>query len=325
MSRQYSCCLAVEMNNYLKLLECADKNTALYRTTFNSLDAYLVNNNISTRALTESVVSEWLKTLICKPKSKRSYSGNLRSFARYLNALEIPAYEPELFRTQSNFVAYTFSDEEFAAIIDAADNFVAIKRKGNETSYIFPMLLRILYGCGLRLGEALALRWCDINFDTEVITIRKAKNHKQRIVPISSSLAEVLRLYNKRMVEDNLDASLLFESARIKECPYLQNTFRLWFLEILEQAGISNIRSIPSEHIISPHTLRHYFTFKSFLKSEAQARSLEESAPRLAAYLGHESLLGTEKYITTNYMLYRNSHCRMEESIGGLFPEVNFE
>ena len=325
MLRQYCSCLAVEMYDFLKLLESADRSTSEYKTTFNSLDAYLVNNNISKKALTEAIVSGWLKTLTCKPKTKRNYSGRIRRFARYLNALEIPAYEPELFRTQSNFVAYTFSDEEFAAIIHAADNFTVIKNKGNKSSYVFPMLLRILYGCGLRLGEALSLRWCDINFDTKVITIRKAKNQKQRIVPISNSLTEVLKSYNKRTFEDNPDSNILFESSYKKGSPYLQLTFRFWLLQILEQVGIPNVRSEPFERIISPHTLRHYFTFKSFLKSEAEGRSLEESGPRLAAYLGHESLLGTEKYITTNYVLYKDSHSRMEESVGNLFPEVNFE
>ena len=325
MLNHYYSCLASEMYDYLKLLENAEKDTCRYRTMFNSLDAYLVDNNLSQRALTEATVSGWLKTLSCGPKSKRNYSGNLRRFSRYLNALEIPAYEPELFRTQSSYVAYTFSDEEFAAIIAAADNFVAIKRNGNQTSYVFPMLLRILYSCGLRIGEALSLHWHDINFDTEVIVIRKAKNHKQRIVPISSSLTDVLRAYNRRMVKDNPDASLLFESARIKGHPYLHNTFRLWFVQIVEKAGISNVRSMPSERIISPHTLRHYFTFKSFIKSEEENRPLEESGPRLAAYLGHESLMGTEKYITTNYVLYKNSHVRMEKSIGNIFPEVSFE
>ena len=325
LPKQYCSCLAVEMNDFLKLLENADRDTYRYRTSFNSLDAYLVNNSISQKELTDGVVSKWLKTLTCKPLSKRNYVGHIRRFARYLNALEIPAYEPELFRIQSNFVAYTFSDEEFAAIIHAADSLATIKRKGNNSSYVFPMLLRILYGCGVRLGEALALRWCDINFDSKVITIRKAKNHKQRIVPISNSLAETLKLYNGRMFKDNPNSNILFESSRMKGYPYLPVTFRLWFSQILEQAGISNIRSKPSERIISPHTLRHYFTFKSFLKSEAEGRSLEESGPRLAAYLGHESLLGTEKYITTNYVLYKGSHSRMEESVGNLFPEVSFE
>ena len=242
-----------------------------------------------------------------------------------MNALEIPAYEPELFRAQSNFVAYTFSDEEFTAIIHVADSLITIQNKENKSSYVFPILLRILYGCGLRLGEALALRWCDVNLDTKVLTIRKAKNYKQRIVPFSNSLAKVLELYKRRMLKENPNASMLFESTRIKGRSYCQNTFRSWFLQILEQAGVSNIRSEPSERIISPNTLRHYFTFKSFLKSEGEGRSLEESGPRLAAYLGHESLLGTEKYITTNYVLYKDSHHRMEENIGNLFPEVNFE
>ena len=47
--------------------------------------------------------------------------------------------------------------------------------------------------------------------------------------------------------------------------------------------------------------------------------------PFLAAYLGHESLLGTEKYLTTDYTVYESSQKRMNESIGGLFPEVAFE
>lgn len=325
MSKPYRSCLAGEMNDFLNLLEIADKSTRDYKTTFNSLDAYLATNNISQKALTEEVISGWLKTLMCKPTTKRGYSGHLRRFARYLKALEIPAYEPELMRVQSNFVAYTFSDEEFAAIIDAADNFTVIKSRENETSFVFPVLLRMLYGCGLRLGEALSLCWCDINFEMEIITIRKAKNHKQRIVPMSSSLTEVLRLYKRRMTEDSAGISLLFESNRKKGKPYLRNTFRNWFIQIIENAGIPNVRHIRYERVISPHTLRHYFTFKSFLKSEADKRTLEESGPYLAAYLGHESLSGTEKYISTNYVLYKDSHGRTEESIGGLFPEVNFE
>ena len=49
MPKQYDSCLAAEMNDYLKLLESADKDTNNYRTTFNSLDAYLLNSNISQR------------------------------------------------------------------------------------------------------------------------------------------------------------------------------------------------------------------------------------------------------------------------------------
>lgn len=325
MENPYKSILATEIYDYLQLLKSADKSLQSYKVTFKSLDAYMVKTNIQEKVLSERLISDWLKSLNCKPITKNAKIVHLRQFARYLSALEIPAYEPELLRAHSDFVAYTFTDEEFAAIITAADNFTTLGNRANTTSCVFPMLLRILYGCGLRIGEALELRQGDIDFDHNVIIIRKAKNYKQRFVPISDSLANVLKLYCGRQFADKPNSELLFESNKNHGKPYLDWTFRNWFLKILEAAGIAVYRKEPFDRSISPHTLRHYFTYKSFLKSEENGRSLEETAPFLAAYLGHESLLETEKYLTTDYTLYENSQKRMNESIGGLFPEVTFE
>lgn len=325
MTNPYKSVLASEMSDYLQLLESADKALRSYQVTFKSLDAYMVKNNIEEKDLSEKLVTGWLRALMCKPATKNSRIGHLRQFARYLTALEIPTYEPEYLRAHSDYTAYTFTDEEFAAIITAADNFAAVKSRENSTSYVFPMLLRILYGCGLRIGEALELRWCDIDLNLGIFTIRKAKNRKQRIVPMSKSLVNIIKLYRERQFADNPTAGLLFESNCNPGKPYLVWTFRNWFLNILDAAAIANHRKAPFDRAISTHTLRHYFTYKSFLKSEEDGRRLEESAPFLSAYLGHESLLGTEKYLTTDYMLYENSQKRMNESVGSLFPEVNFE
>ena len=93
----------------------------------------------------------------------------------------------------------------------------------------------------------------------------------------------------------------------------------------MEQAGISNERQEKYDHGISPHTLRHYFTYKSFLQAESKGRTLEQFVPYLSAYLGHRSLLETERYLATDYTLYKGSQERMEQSIGHIFPEVDFE
>jgi integrase len=317
--------MANEIFDYMRLLESAGRSMPSYHVTFKNLDAYLVKNNIQEKALTESLVEDWLRSQSCKPVTKNGRITHLRHFARYLSALEIPAYEPEPLKASSDFVAYTFTDEEFAAIIAAADSFAAVKCRTNSTSYVFPVLLRILYGCGLRIGEALLLRFGDIDFDNDVIFIREAKNHKQRLVPMHSSLVGVLKLYRERQVSDNPNADLLFESNQKHGEPYLDWTFREWFLTILGIAGITVHRKNHYDHSISPHTLRHYFTYKSFLQSEANGRSLEETAPFLATYLGHNSFQGTEKYLTTDYTVYESSQKRMNESIGRLFPEVIFE
>jgi integrase len=242
-----------------------------------------------------------------------------------LSALEIPAYEPDLVRSHSDYVAHIFTDTEFEALIEAADNLKISKSNAIKTTLVFPVLLRILYGCGLRVGEALHLCWDDIDLNKGLIAIKKAKNEKQRVVPISDSLSEVLRQFYNRQISDNPHTQLLFESTRIPGKPFLINTFRIWFSSILELAGIPNTRSTRYERTISPHCLRHYFAFKSFLKSEAEGRSLEQTAPYLSTYLGHNSLYETEKYLSTDYTLYEDSHIRMNESIGDLFPEVMFE
>ena len=63
---------------------------------------------------------------------------------------------------------------------------------------------------------------------------------------------------------------------------------------------------------------------KSFLKSELEGRRYEDTAPFLAAYLGHDSAKDTESYLSSNHAVYTQSHQRVDIAIGDVFPEVNF-
>lgn len=98
-------------------------------------------------------------------------------------------------REQSEYIPYTFTDEEFRAIIHAADEFLGNRRGSTKSSRVFPMLLRMLYGCGLRLGEALALRWENVDLGAGILHIKKAKNNKERDVPMDPSLTSLLETY----------------------------------------------------------------------------------------------------------------------------------
>lgn len=324
MDNIFKSTLSTEMHEYVDLLKDAGKYVKCYIGTFRSLDKYMLETHVSEKALTKKLIYDWLKTLSIAETTRKYTIGRIRRFSRYLAALGIPAYEPDFCRVSSNYVAYTFTDEEFDSIIDAADYY-----KGNilesETAYMFPILLRILYSCGLRVGEALALCWKDIDLDSGIVAVRKAKNNKQRHVPINNSLAFLLRQYHNRRFIDCDDEEFLFGNKNNAGKPYLSWTFRYWFLKILEQANISNQRSVPHEKCISPHTLRHFFTFKSFQNLVSEGYQLEEIAPYLSTYLGHESFCGTEKYLSTDYMLYSDSQYRVSNIIKSVLPEVTFE
>ncbi len=316
--------LAPEMSAYAEMLYGADRDTEEYLTVFKSLDEYLTKHSTRTKELSETIVLDWLNGLTGVRRTKNGYIGRFRKFARYLMALGIPAYEPDFCRDERTFVEYTFSDKEFAAIIAVADNATANAFK-SPTEYIFPVLLRVLYGCGLRIQETLVLQWRDVNLDTAVITIIEAKNNKQRFVPMSDSLCEILKNYKTRRFPVSCESEYLFGNPGKNGMPYIKSTFRYWFQRVMFCANISNERKQHFERCISTHTLRHYFTFKSFLKSEAEGRSIDETVPVLSAYLGHETFYSTERYLTSDYTLYTDSQEKVYAAIESLFPEVFFE
>ncbi len=55
------------------------------------------------------------------------------------------------------------------------------------------LIVMLLYGAGLRLNEALALRIKDIDFDRRQITVRRGKGAKDRLVPLPDAVRERLR------------------------------------------------------------------------------------------------------------------------------------
>lgn len=64
------------------------------------------------------------------------------------------------------------------------------------------LVASLLYGCGMRLSEALRLRVKDVDFGQGIIVIRDAKGDKDRIVPLPKRLIEPLKrqLYHSELI-----------------------------------------------------------------------------------------------------------------------------
>ena len=101
------------------------------------------------KGLPEQVIMVWNISMTCRPQSKNRGITHIRVSFRYLMALGIPVFEPDYIKEHPDFVPYAFSDEGFQRIVHVADGFQRNKRDSTRSSYVFPMLLRILYGCGL--------------------------------------------------------------------------------------------------------------------------------------------------------------------------------
>jgi integrase len=325
MYNSFTGVFAQEMHDHLSLLYGAGWYVKKAKCYLRSLDRFMAEHKVSDKVLEERLVSGWLASKPVKAETKRNMYSEINRFAKYLSSLGFAAAMPEAPKQGKDYVPYVFSEDEFGRIIHAADNFLGSERITKAT-YFFPVVLRLLYCCGLRLGEALSLAWRDVDLSGGIITVRAAKNMKQRFVPMSDSMRVLLAEYRKMAQRMDMCREYLFETDMRygADKPMRNLAFEYWFARVLRAAGIEYIKENPNDRGPCPHCLRHLFVYDSFLKSESEGRGFEETVPCLSAYLGHESLSALEKYLSKDYTLYRNSHRRVSDHIKDVFPEVSF-
>jgi site-specific recombinase XerD len=140
----------------------------------------------------------------------------------------------------------------------------------------FLMLVQLTYACGLRLGEVLHLRVRDIDSARMLIHIRCAKGRKDRLVPLSAALLQLLRDYWRQYHPHDW----LFPGRHQGKHLNHGSVQRL-FRRFLQVSGISKKASM--------HTLRHSYATHS-LEAGTDLASLQK-------LLGHNQLSTTLRYV----------------------------
>ena len=146
-------------------------------------------------------------------------------------------------------------------------------------------ILCIFYGCGLRRNEGYHLDISDINFERNILHVRKGKAYKERLVPFNASISKHLQeyLYDARplLVEDKREEAFLI-SQRGTRMNGMSMALRLKLL----QQRTDNIEL--QNKNVRLHVLRHSIA-THFLQN---GMSLE----KIARFLGHDSLESTQVY-----------------------------
>jgi integrase/recombinase XerD len=146
-------------------------------------------------------------------------------------------------------------------------------------------ILVLFYSCGLRRNEAANVHTDDINFDRNILHVRKGKNYKERFVPFNKTNARYLQdyIYDHRplLLKSNKE-NTLFITVAGKAMSGKNLYTRIKLLQL--HTGDTHLQ----EKNISPHTLRHSIA----------THLLEAGMPleKIARFLGHSSLESTQIY-----------------------------
>ena len=322
----YCSILKNEICSFIKLRESQgfiDK----HRRVLSVLDKYLMLIKSESKELSPQIVDDWLSKNYNEVtvNTLKNYIMYYNAFAKYLNSLGISAFIAETPTRVKSYVPYVFSKEEIEKIFQIADNKKG--KLGNLTCVQFPMFLRILYGCGLRLNEALLLKLSDVDFENGILHIGKSKN-KERLVPMDETLTNILKTYCSVILAGKNSNSYLFESDYnygSKNCigqPRAINWASKNFKHILKEAGIEFTRRVVHERGICMHCLRHTFTVNSFRNQDIAGVDNYRNTPSLSIYVGHKNLLYTQEYLHTTAENSEDIIAKTEKYSKGMFPEV---
>lgn len=271
-----------------------------------SLDRFLVKVGFVGKDIDEATVTSWIKSLPPLADSTlQYYISSARILFEYLSAREISrCYIPPVRAVNQEYLPHYFTDNELDDMYGIIDDYPVGHR--NKLPYIkaeLPMVIRILESCGTRIGETVTLQMKDVDLERGVIIMMHAKGDKERYVPMSESLAHVLKKYCIAMeIAGKPDAYLFPRKDQSEHLDKYDIENR--FPYIRKWTGIEANRTRKFERNICLHCFRHCFAIKSFKKLEANGVHLDDAIPYLSIYLGHNKLKETEKYLTFSAEVY---------------------
>jgi site-specific recombinase XerD len=222
-----------------------------------------------------------------------------------MNHLGYPCYVARMpKRNFEDFIPYVFSDEQILNIFRVSDSIIMSQRNMESKLFAIPALLRLLYGAGLRVSEAISLKNNDIDIERSRIVIKKTKNQQQRFIPINTSMERVLHQYQEArnrlpLLNTNAQDSYFFisPSGRLLS----KNNVYFWFKIVLKQCGIPHVGK---NHGPRVHDLRHTCAVHSLREQVKAGADIYCVLPILSVFLGHRTLVGTEHYVRLTQDFY---------------------
>ncbi len=211
----------------------------------------------------------------------------IKNFFRYLNENDIIT-NTSIFQISTpklpKLLPKAIEVNSIFEIIDEAKNDCKEPWIGLRDTAIFILL----YGCGLRISEALSLNVGDIN-QADFIKI-KGKGNKERYVPILPIITDSINKYKEACPYNLHQEDALFLGARGERLKAR-----------IIQRKLQQIRAklnLPDS--ATPHALRHSFA-THLLAQDSDLRSIQE-------LMGHSSLSSTQRYTEVDFIKIKKEY-----------------
>jgi len=177
-----------QMADEIKLRHYSPKTLSTYSTWVRKFQYYL-EDKVPEDLSTEDV-KQFLTFLAVRQKVSASSQNlafnSLLFFFRNVLKKEFGKVDGVVRAKKKPYIPVVLTREEINKIID-------------NLPYPYHLVVKLLYGCGLRLAECLNLRVNNFNFDMKVLTVHDGKGKKDRTVPIPETTISELQIHLEKV------------------------------------------------------------------------------------------------------------------------------
>lgn len=242
------------------------------------------------------VVASTAITWAGKGKSEPQRANRLKMvirFARFAHAADIRHEVPPqgVFCNQRHRpTPYLYTEEEIGALIAQAS---VLEPAGTLRGQTYSTLIGLLAATGLRVSEALGLRFLDVTADG--LVIREAKFHKSRLVPLHSTTQAALERYLVERRRIIVDEDHLFLTTQL--LPLSLDAVYPVFHRLLTSCGLPRQTCQPRPRLID---FRHTFASNALLACPHARDHVGSHMVALMTYLGHALPSSTYWYLESS-------------------------
>lgn len=250
-------------------------------------------------------------------RNMRRRADTLRQFARYLCTLGHDAYiaPPDKRNQHYAFTPYIFTYSELERIFANTDKIWPSQR--SNMYLIMPVIIRMLYCCGLRISEAVSLQNKHVDLREGVLLINNSKFGKDRMVPLSESMLAICRQYYRHLHGNSTHDDYFFMG--IDRKPITSDNVYRRFREVLWASGISHGGIGKGPRV---HDFRHTFAVHSLKNAVDRKVDLYCALPILSTFLGHASIEATGQYVRLTADHFPDICAALDQTCAYVIPEV---
>jgi len=321
MNNIYNSIFKKEFQDLVEIKKALGFNYDAQAACFCRIDAFFNKNKLAEKSVSKELCNEWCRKRSHESENNRSGRiSSLRVFCKYLNTIGIPAHVPSkrIACKIPKYNSHIYTEDELNRFFSVVDKSKSLPSECPYRGLVMPVFFRILYTSGMRVSELRLAKIKDVNLDEGYITVRNAKNHKDRMVPINPVLISRCRQLNE-LIHSGSSEDEYFFMIRPGQAMPLVNVYQN-FRRYLDKAGIPHTGRGPRVH-----DFRCTYCVNLLRKWVEEGKDLMAYMPYMRTMLGHEGFEETAYYLKLTSEMFPSIRESLKSSFPDLIEEAVFD